>query len=261
VRFHSTERVLAEIGALVTDHRIEGIYIADDVFLAKDARAAALCEALIRAGMHKRIRWCCQLRVNGLRMDTLKLLRHAGCVQVEFGIESGSQYVLDLMRKRATVDENREALLLARRAGLRVLANIIVGYPGERREDLAQTRALLEAARPDVISVNRFAPLPGAPVFDELREQRRLPESWASCTVGNAANYTEMPDEEFEAAVAAMRRDLAEPTYLRSFYLGDLRRRPRHYAAEVARRLWRSPVATSRRLFSIVAGRATQRHP
>ena len=259
VRFHSVERVVSEIEGLVADHGIEGIYIADDVFLAQAERTVALCEAITRGGLHRKLRWCCQLRVNDLRLEVLRLLRRAGCVQVEFGLESGSQRVLDSMAKRATVAENYAAVRLAHEAGLRVFANIIVGYPGETREDLALTRQMLVDTKPDALSLNRFVPLPGSPVYRQLHQEGRLPEGWEQYTVGNLHNYTAMSDDEVDGLVQALHTELAEPTYLRSFYLGDLRQRPLHYAWEAGKRLLRSPVATTRRIAQILQGRGTQR--
>ncbi|MBM3476956.1 MAG: B12-binding domain-containing radical SAM protein, partial [Armatimonadetes bacterium] len=204
VRLHSIERVLHEIHELLTVHSLNGFYIADDVFLANAERTVAFCEAAIRAGVQRRAQWCCQLRVTGLSPEVLRLLKRAGCAQVEFGLESGSQYVLDLMRKRATVEENVAAVRLAREAGLRVFANIIVGYPGEREQDLLATREMLTETKPDAMSVNRFAPLPGSEAFEELAAEGRLPEDWRAYTVGNSMNFTEMPTERFEALVGAL---------------------------------------------------------
>ncbi len=259
IRYHSPERVVAEIQELVERYRIEGIYIADDVFMTQPERVEQLCQALHAAGLHRRMLWCCQLRVDGLTLEVLRLLKRAGCVQVEFGLESGSQRVLDRMNKRTTVEQNRQAVTLAHRVGLRVFANIVVGYPGETREDLEETRQMLLDTRPEAISLNRFVPLPGSPVFSELRSEGRLPTTWDAYTVGNRLNYTQMTLKEFEAVLAEMHHEIAEPTYLRSFYLWDLRRRPLHYVREVAGRLLRSPVKTLRRLVQILRGNRAQR--
>jgi hypothetical protein len=92
-----------------------------------------------------------------------------------------------------------------------------------------------------------------------LKAQGRLPDGWEAHTTGNHLNYTEMPTDRFESLVEAMHVELAEPTYLRSFYLSDLRRRPLYYAWELAGRLVRSPLKTGRRVVEILRGRAAQR--
>ena len=161
------------------------------------------------------------------------------------------------MAKRATVAENYGAVRLAHQAGLRVFANTIAGYPGETREDLELTRQMLVDTKPEALSVNRFVPLPGSPVYRQLRQKGRLPEGWEQYTVGNLHNYTAMSDDELNGLTQALHTELAEPTYLRSFYLGDLRQRPMHYAWEAGKRLLRSPVATTRRIAQILQGRGT----
>ena len=67
--------------------------------------------------------------------ELLAMMKDAGCVHVEYGFESGSQRILDLMNKRTSLQRNREVSIFTRKSGLHFQGNFIVGYPGEREED------------------------------------------------------------------------------------------------------------------------------
>ena len=111
------------------------------------------CEAMCSVKSRRRFRKC------------FELLKKAGFVQIEYGIESGSQKVLQIMNKRATVEQNRKAITLTQKVGIRALANIIVGTPGETKLDLLETMKFLREVKPDYVAVNRFVPFPWITFF------------------------------------------------------------------------------------------------
>lgn len=121
----------------------------DSLFTMPRRRLVDLCERLIARG--SRLKWICYARADDLaEPDTVALMKAAGCQQVQIGLESGSQAQLDRMNKRCTVEKNRQALKNCREAGLTSLVTVIVGFPGETRDTLKETVALLRDAPPDV---------------------------------------------------------------------------------------------------------------
>lgn len=90
----------------------------------------------------------------------------AGCTDISFGIESGSQDVLNAMNKRVTVEQNAEAIHLAQAAGLRVRAYFVVNFPGETQQSVDETIGFIEEHTPDSALLSAFAPLPGSHVFN-----------------------------------------------------------------------------------------------
>jgi radical SAM superfamily enzyme YgiQ (UPF0313 family) len=206
MRLHSAEYIMEEIRQMVDDYRAEGLYLAEEMFFSNKKRFHKLCRLLIDNGYNRRVKLCVNLRADVVNRERLNLLREAGFVQVEYGIESGSQRVLDIMNKGTRVEDNRRAIELAKEAGLRVLANIIIGTPGERKEDVRQTIDLLNETKPDHVSVNRFVPFPGSHLFNELKKKGKLSADWTSYWCADIdTNYSDIQDREFVRLFLGMR--------------------------------------------------------
>jgi anaerobic magnesium-protoporphyrin IX monomethyl ester cyclase len=95
----------------------------------------------------------------------LELASEAGCTEISYGIESGSQKMLDLMNKQNTVEQNRRAIELTRNHGMSAKAYFMVNFPGETEETVKDTLRFAEVAMPDKWLLSAFAPLPGCEVF------------------------------------------------------------------------------------------------
>jgi anaerobic magnesium-protoporphyrin IX monomethyl ester cyclase len=121
---------------------IEYITCLDSLFTMPKKRVIEFCEELVRRNV--RIKWICYARADDLCDASLvALLRAAGCVQVQIGIESGDQGQLDRMTKRTTVAQNGIALDTCRAAGLTTVISLVVGFPGETQRTVDATREFL----------------------------------------------------------------------------------------------------------------------
>ncbi len=111
---------------------------------------------------------------NGLSRQDLKAAARSGMRRVSFGLESGSQRMLDLMDKGCSVEANGAFIRHASEAGISVRATMFKGYPGERLEDLEQTADFLEAHMPwlDRVRFNDFSILENTPVWNAVFEPR-----------------------------------------------------------------------------------------
>jgi radical SAM superfamily enzyme YgiQ (UPF0313 family) len=99
------------------------------------------------------------------------MLKDAGCIQVDFGVESGSQRVLNRLKKRIEVENTVCAFDACRKTGLRTLATIMVGNPDEDEKDLEKTRLLLRRIRPDFSAAYYTTPFPGTELYEEARKK------------------------------------------------------------------------------------------
>jgi radical SAM superfamily enzyme YgiQ (UPF0313 family) len=113
------------------------------------------------------VRWVCNGRVDMVDAELLSAMKRGGCWMIGYGVESGIQRVLDLMRKKARVQETERAVALTRQAGIEVTAHVIIGYPGETREEILSTQKLLKRLDVDYIQVYCSVPFPGAPIYEE----------------------------------------------------------------------------------------------
>jgi len=169
-RTMSVKRILAEARYLVEVRGSNYIRFYDDEFCVNRRRVVELCETILSEG--PRFYWRMQTRVDSLDPELCALIKRAGCVTVELGIESGSQKILDRAHKDTTVEQNREAIRMVKAAGLLAKAFLIVGNPGENPETLAETERFMRDTRPDWGSVcTGTRVLPKTEVWYELQQQ------------------------------------------------------------------------------------------
>src|SRR3989339_214404 len=200
VRYHSAGYVIAELEHLIERYKVEGIYFADDMFASNLARAHAICDEIIKRGINRKIVFAVQMKANAVDEDILLKLKKAGCIQVEYGFESGSQKMLDLMNKRVKIADNYKAAGLTRKVGLRILANLIVGMPGETKEDFAQTMRFLKKIKPDVAGLYKLVLLPGTKLYNDFEKQFSEAKNWDCSLVDDLnINLTDIPKSEFIA--------------------------------------------------------------
>lgn len=169
VREFPMARVLDEVERLKRDYSIDGLWVVDDTFSLKEKRVVEFCEGLKRKGI--KLTWACQARVDTFTEGMARAMTAAGCVQVDFGVESGSQKILDYIRKDISTEDTRRAFGIARRNGLRVLATVIVGVPDENEEDIKLTEKLLDDIRPNFVAPFFMTPYPGTELYDTARER------------------------------------------------------------------------------------------
>jgi anaerobic magnesium-protoporphyrin IX monomethyl ester cyclase len=167
LRFRPLESIDEELTRLKNRFRVEGIWIVDDTFTVNKNHVGGVAELLKKHGMI----WGCQSRVDTIDRPTMDILKRCGCVQVDFGVESGSQRILDdIIGKRTKIDEVRNAFSLAREFDIRTLANFMIGLPTETKEDLEATKRLAKAIKADVYVFSIATPLPGTRLYELVGE-------------------------------------------------------------------------------------------
>jgi len=168
----SAENVLEEIAGLVHGHGIRNIRFMDDTLAVSRDRAERIFTGLIERGLD--INWTCLTRLDTLDADLLALMRRSGCRRMYLGIESGSQRVLDRLRKRLTVDQVERQVRLVRRAGIEASAFFIVGSPGETESDLGRSIALAKRLDVDYIIVTQIQAWPGTDLWEQWKDRVRF---------------------------------------------------------------------------------------
>lgn len=120
----------------------------------------------------------CLTRVNLATEEMMRALKEMGCRRVYFGAESGSQKVLDAMKKGIRVRQIYEAAALCKGLGIETYFFMMVGYPGEDLEDLELSVKLLRETLPDIFSTTIAYPLPGTPFYEQVRERLMFDSEW-----------------------------------------------------------------------------------
>jgi len=116
-------------------------------------------------------------RVDSLNRKVLEAFSKSGCVSMHFGIESGSQKVLDSLNKNQEVEDTVRAFDLCKDFGIKTLADIVIGCPNETREDIEMTDKLLERIRPNWVQVWHLTPYKGTILYDMASEKGWLKHS------------------------------------------------------------------------------------
>jgi len=141
VRQYSPSYVVEEIKDLQNRFGVKDIYFQDDTFISNRDWVVAFCKLLIKEKLD--LTWACQGRTDLVDLPLLNLMKKAGCWQISFGIESGSQKVLKAINKQTTVEQNKRALEACRQAGLAVKGLFMVGSFGETRQTLQKTKEFI----------------------------------------------------------------------------------------------------------------------
>ncbi len=191
---YRVERVVNELSELVPRYGIEHVPLFDSNFLVDRKRAVAIAKGIIDSGV--KFQWDFQTSTDFLSLmseEDVALLAQSGVGHIGFGTESASQEVLTMMNKRFQhVDQMVETARKTHLAGIHVVFNIILGYPGETEAHREQTfRIMTEIAKdyPNVsFSPNIFTPYPGIPIWPQLKEMGvREPQSleeWETLALG-----------------------------------------------------------------------------
>ncbi len=152
---------------------IKSVGIEDDTFTANRERVREICILLIERGLHKRLHWWANTRVN-LDGETMALMKEAGCRLTIPGFESGEQSILNNIKKGITLDQSRRYVESAREAGLLVHGCFMVGNKGESRASMESTLNFAMATNPDTAQFFPLIPYPGTEAFNWAREEGYL---------------------------------------------------------------------------------------
>lgn len=151
---------------LKKDFGVHFFSFTDDTFTIKKQRVYDLCDMIESAGMD--IRWTCFSRTDGMDRGLAKAMRRAGCVGVNFGIETGNPVMLAGIGKGSSLDDGINAVEAAHSAGLRIVCSFMTGFPRETPEMAEDTIDFAVKLNPDLALFNSLVPYPGTPVSKEV---------------------------------------------------------------------------------------------
>ena len=171
IRFRSAEDVLDELEELVSRRGHRFLNVKDDTFTARKSRVAEICRGIERRNLV--FRWACDTRVDCVDREVLAVMRRAGCVRLNLGIESASAEVLRNLGKPIDPDRAMRVTADARDLGMNVRYYLIMGTRGETPKAVHQTLAFIEKARPTHFLLHAMSVYPGTEEF-QLAERAEL---------------------------------------------------------------------------------------
>lgn len=191
VRLRSPLSLFNEIHELREKYGIDSFYFIDDLFTLRKENVFEFCDLMIKN--KSPLIWGCSSKVNTVDYDMLKAMRDAGCVQIDFGAEKGSDEALRSLKKGITIAQVKKTFQLCSDLGIRTFANMLVNTPGEEEKDLRDIIDLVEELKPNIVSFNVFAPYPGCEIYDAFCD--RIEREDYSLLMNTALFISEMPEK------------------------------------------------------------------
>lgn len=184
-RHVSNERILGDVELLVNKYKQKKIWFMDDNFMVNKKRIYSLLEAIIARKLHKEVVFCAEMRGESVTHEVLKKMKEANFQVVSFGMETGSQRLLDLIDKKEKVEDNVNAIKMAHEVGLSSSATFIFGLPTETRRERLETARLARRLPLDDARFNIAVPYPGTKLFEIAKKENRLliKEGWSNFNV------------------------------------------------------------------------------
>lgn len=167
VQYRSGANIRAELVHLIEHYGIQGFAVVGNDFILSRKNVFDICDSIRDLDLQ----WATLSRVDRVDPEILDIMKGAGCYELEFGVESGSERILEAMGKRITVDQIRKALQQSHEAGIKNKVFLVHGYPGENMETTRETIQLLEEVGEWIerTSLFRFVPLPGTYVYNNAK--------------------------------------------------------------------------------------------
>jgi radical SAM superfamily enzyme YgiQ (UPF0313 family) len=173
-RVRGAENIVDELAWLKEGFGVKEFNFLDDNFTLHKKRVMEVCDLIHRRGLDITFRFPNGVREDFLDGDILRVLKSVGCYHLDFGIESGSQRVLNLMKKGKKIEEIAEKVYLCKEHGFKVSASFLFGTPGETLEDMEKTIRFAAALPLDSASFGIVIPFPGTELRKEAIEKGLL---------------------------------------------------------------------------------------
>lgn len=186
-RYRSAENVLEEISFLLSKG-ISEFFIVDDTFTINRNRVLRLCEMIKKEKLN--IRYKISARVDRVDDEMLSKLAESGCYRIHYGVESGSQRILDYLQKGITIPQIIKAFDSSRKAGLQRFAYMMLGVPSETLEDMNETFRLIRRITPDHVNYSICTPFPKTYLYEEARRSQLIQDDYWQ-------KFAERPDSSF----------------------------------------------------------------
>ncbi len=169
IRTRPIATFLQEVEYLMRNHGVDCIYFADELWCMNKAEVESQCNAFIDSGLG--FKWIAQTRAGYFDAETFALMKKAGCICVDFGIESGSRETLKAIKKHLNYDKIEETISFCNEAGIVSLANFIIGFPDETAQQLQETIDMAKRINSTQRTFFFFMPGPGSELYNQLVSQ------------------------------------------------------------------------------------------
>ncbi len=175
-QFKTAAKIFKEVEYL-SGLGVKSFYFFDETFTVDKQRVRDLCQMMIAANL--KLDWACNGRVDTLDEEIIKIMKQAGCWNIMFGIECGSESLLEQARKGTTLARAMEVTGFCKKNGIRVTASFVIGFPEESMETAKETLAAAKKINPHRVQFVVLTPYPGTQLYDEVKREGLLEREYS----------------------------------------------------------------------------------
>jgi anaerobic magnesium-protoporphyrin IX monomethyl ester cyclase len=215
-RGFSPQRVIGEIKDLQSRYGTKGIYFINDNFTLRKNQTVELCNLMVENKLD--LEWVCDTRVDLVNQEILETMKKAGCKTIWFGVESGSQRILQRIGRNTTLEQIETAFRLCRKIGIQTACSFMLGVPDETLKDMDMSLKFAKKLSPDWCIFNVFIANPDSRLYQEVLDSK---------------NYTQLDD--FLLAVKTKEWDYNSLLAVQRRFFIDFHRSPKQIIKRVRR--------------------------
>lgn len=172
LRLRSSENVVDEMEHLVKNHDAEMLAFMDDTFTLNKKRIFDICDDIKERELDNY--WGCTARVDTISDDLLKKMKDSGCITLFLGVESADQQNLDQLNKKITIKNIRKTFELTKKHGIRTIASVALGMPGDTRKSIEDTIKFVKSLDPNYAIFSLATPYPGTDFYTKSVENNLI---------------------------------------------------------------------------------------
>lgn len=189
-RYRNVDMIFKEIDYYIQNYKADGLFIVDELFTVNRKRVFEFCDRMIRGGYSKDIKWWAQTRADCVDKELLVKMKAAGCRMLSFGIESGVDRLLKVIKKKVTVEETRKAVKMVHSVGIDARGSLILGLPTETFFESFRTIAFGLSLPLHRLKFGLATPFPGTELWETAVKEGQISEdeNWDRFTL--MAGYT-----------------------------------------------------------------------
>ncbi|MBU2473004.1 MAG: radical SAM protein [Patescibacteria group bacterium] len=177
IRTRSPKSILEEIIFLKKNYNIKEIIFYDDSFTLKKEKITKFCQLIIENNI--KINWKCETRVNLVDQELLNLMKKAGCYMICYGIESGNQKILDILKKGITLEQIEKAIIITKKAKIKILGYFMIGIPQETEKNIKETINFAKKLNPDYAQFSIATAYPGTELYQIAEKQGKITKDFS----------------------------------------------------------------------------------
>jgi len=201
-------------------------FFLDDTFTINRDRAIRLCKLLIKENLQ--IKYKISSRIDKVDKELLHYLAKSGCYRIHYGVESGSQRILDYLQKEILVEQIYKVIEMTKNENIQIFVYMMIGVPTETKKEMLQSVELINKIKPDHVNYSICSPFPKTYLYEQaLIEAQVTDDYWQS--------FAENPDSSFKIKTLNKDFDEVELRRLQDFAMRRFYMSPRLIFREIRR--------------------------